>query len=430
MKMKRQISFYTAASIVVANMVGTGVFTSLGFQLMEIKSVFVILVLWAVGGITALCGALSYGELGAALPRSGGEYNFLSQTMHPSIGFVAGWISATIGFAAPTALVCMTFGAYFSSVFPSLSPVLLAILLLLVVTSIHVTSVRTGGRFQRIFTFIKVLLILIFALSAFIFASPQAYTIVPQASEFSLIGTSAFAVSLIYVSYAFTGWNAGTYLISELKNPSKDLPRALILGTALVTILYLVLNLAFLHVAPMAELEGELEVGYIAAKYIFGEQGGELMAIVLSVLLISTASAMIFAGPRVLQVIGEDYPIFSFLKKTNKNDVPARAILFQSGLSLIFILSATFEQVLVYAGFILALSTFFTVSCVYILRWKSPDLPRPYKTWGYPVTPAIYLALIGWTLVFLLIDKPIEAYAGLGTVVVGFLFYLFSKQKS
>ena len=197
----------TALAVVIANMIGTGVFTSLGFQLLEIQSGFVILMLWLVGGITAVCGALSYAELGASLPRSGGEYNFLSEIYHPGVGFVAGWVSATIGFAAPTALAAITFGTYLASVVPALSPRWLATALILVLAAAHATTRRTSGGTQRAFTYLKVVLIAAFCLLGWTLAdAPQDISFLPAAGDGTLIASGAFAVALIYVNYAYTGW--------------------------------------------------------------------------------------------------------------------------------------------------------------------------------------------------------------------------------
>lgn len=426
---QNRIRFNTAVSIVIANMIGTGVFTSLGFQLLDIRSVFALLMLWVVGGITALCGALTYGELGAALPRSGGEYNFLTRLIHPSAGFVAGWVSATVGFAAPTALVAMTFGEYVSQVFPQLSSTLLAVSLVVLITAVHATSVQQGGRFQRVFTAVKVLLVLGFIGAALSMGDHQELQLLPQQTDWAMLYTPAFAVSLIYVSYAYTGWNAATYLIDELDRPAYTLPRALLVGTLVVMVLYVLLNYAFLYSAPMEELSGEIEVGYISAVHIFGSFGGELMAVILALLLISTASAMIFAGPRVIQVMGEDFPAFEVLAHRNSQGVPSRAVIFQSVISLIFIITASFEAVLVYAGFILGITTLFTVLSIFVLRWKHPDKVGAYRTWAYPIPPLIYLALVGWNLIFLLRDKTQESLAGLLTLLVAWAAYYVARGK-
>lgn len=418
---------YTAISVVVANMIGTGVFTSLGFQIADIKSVFVLLMLWVVGGVTALCGALTYAELGAALPRSGGEYNFLSRIYHPGAGFISGFVSASIGFAAPIALAALTFGSYLASAVPVLPPVWLATGLILVLTAVHARTHASSGLLQRSFTTLKVALILLFCLAALALVdAPQFTSLVPATGELSGMVSRAFAVSLIYVSYAYTGWNAATYITSELKDPQRTLPRVLAAGTGIVMVAYVALNFAFLYAAPMAELEGRIEIGYIAATHMVGPAGADLMGITLALLLISTVSAMILAGPRVLQVIGQDYRVFRPLSRTNDDDIPATAIWSMGIVSIVFVLTASFESILVFAGFTLGLNTFFTVAGVYVLRWRQPALPRPYRTWGYPVTPAIFLLLTGWTLVYLMVERPQEVAFGLAVVGAGLLLYLAS----
>lgn len=422
---------YAAASVVVANMIGTGVFTSLGFQLVDIQATFVLLALWAVGGIAAFCGAVTYGELGAAIPRSGGEYTFLSRIYHPGAGFVSGWISATIGFAAPTALAAITFGTYLSSVFPSLSPTLLATALVLLLTIVHGTTRQSSSLFQRAFTTVKVVLILGFCLAAVIFVSdPQPVSLVPQPGDSSLLFSGSFAVSLIYVSYAYTGWNAATYLSGELRNPQRDLPMVLAGGTLLVMVLYLGLNYAFLRTAPMEAMVGRIEVGYVSAQYIFGDGGAAIMGVTLALLLVSTVSAMVMAGPRVLQVIGEDYPVFRWLGVKNSHDVPTRAIASQGLLTLAFIFTSSFESILVFSGFTLGLNTLLAVGGVFVLRWREPDLHRPYRAWGYPLTPLVYLGLTVWTLSYLLIDRPVEAGLGLAVIAAGTVFYLATRGGS
>ena len=423
---------HAALAVVVANMVGTGVFTSLGFQLVDIQSTFVLLTLWVVGGVTAVCGALSYAELGAALPRSGGEYTFLSRIYHPAAGFISGWISASIGFAAPTALAAITFGTYLASVYPALSPTPLALALVVGLSVVHASTHRTSSAFQRWFTTLKVLLILAFCGAAwFLVTDPQPVRLLPGgADDLSGVFTRAFAVSLIYVSYAYTGWNAATYLTGELENPQRILPWVLGGGTAIVTVLYVGLNWAFLHAAPQAEMVGRLEVGYVAARFIFGERGAAIMGVTLALLLVSTVSAMVMAGPRVLQVIGEDYRFFRPLGRRNASGIPAVAIFTQMALTVVFILTASFEAILVFAGFTLGLNTLLAVAGVFVLRWREPTLARPYRTWGYPVTPLVFLGLTAWTLVFLLVDRPREALAGLGLVVAGGLLYLVTGRRS
>ncbi len=277
----------TGISVVVANMVGTGVFTSLGFQLLGIQSPFALMMLWLVGGLTALCGALTYAELGANLPRSGGEYNFLSRLYHPCAGFISGCVSATVGFAAPVALAAMTFGAYLTAVFPELSRTWAATLLVIGLTITHCLSRQTSSNVQQIFTALKLVLILLFCAVIAIWGnSPQQLNFAPQPGDEKLLFSGAFAVALIYVNYAYTGWNAATYVTGELDNPQRNLPIVLFVGTTLVMLLYLMLNATFLSAAPASSLEGKLEVGVIVAESALGPEAGRAMGAVLALLLI------------------------------------------------------------------------------------------------------------------------------------------------
>ncbi|MEE4279687.1 MAG: amino acid permease [Halieaceae bacterium] len=416
-----------AAAIVIANMIGTGVFTSLGFQLVEIQSAPVILALWAVGGIAALCGALSYAELGAALPRSGGEYNFLTEIYHPMAGFISGWVSATVGFAAPTALAAMTFGSYLSAVFPQLSAIWLATGLIVVLALAHSRSHRSSGSTQSLFTVLKILLIIGFAVLALLFNdAAQDTRFAPAPGDGALLLSGAFAVSLIYVNYAYSGWNAATYISGELENPQRWLPRVLVGSTALVGLSYLLLNSVFLAVAPMEAMAGKVEVGFVAARFAFGEAGGTIMGLLLGLLLVSTVSAMVLAGPRVLHRIGEDFTLFRLLGRSNADGIPTTAVLVQAALALAFLWSASFDRILVFSGATMALNTFFTVLGVFILRWRQPSLPRPFRTWLYPLPPLLFLLITGWTLLYVVLQRPVEAMITLLIVGSGAAFYFVS----
>jgi len=430
--MKTSAHNYTARSataVIVANMIGTGVFAALGYQLLKIQSGFVILLLWTVGGITALCGALSYAELGAALPRSGGEYHFLSKIYHPMVGFVAGWVSTTIGFAAPAAMAAILFATYFTSVYPIVNVQVLAIGLILALTTIHISNHKSSGGFHQFFTAIKLLLIVGFSIFAYFWLEqPQDISFMPNKQDFGIVFSGSFAVTLIFVNYAYMGWNSATYLSSEIENPQKNLPKILITGTVLVAVLYVLLNFIFLYVAPVEEMQGKKEIGYIVANYVFGKQGAAIVGLSLALILISSVSAMIMSGPRAFQAIGEDYTVFNKLAITNKHDIPVNAVLLQSAISILFVLTSSFEFMLVFAGFTLGISNFATVLAVIVLRKQQPDLERPYKTWLYPITPILYLVLMGWTLVYIVVDKPKEALMSLGLIVLGVIVYFVSKK--
>lgn len=421
-----RVGLITATSLVIANMVGTGVFTSLGFQVSEIPSVFPLIGLWVVGGVIALCGALSYGELGAALPRSGGEYHLLSIIYHPAVGFVSGWVSATLGFGAPTALAAIALGKYTSAVFPVINETHLAGGVVVLITAIHSYSVKAGSLFQVTSTSLKVLLILVFVIAAFFIPQPQSISIIPSWDEVKLMVSPSFAVALIYVSYAYTGWNAAVYIAGEIREPARNLPKALFVGTLVVLLLYVALNYVFLYSVPMGELADVVEVGFLSASRIFGSAGGEIMSMLISLLLVSTISAMVFVGPRISMTIGEDMPLFALLGKKSVNGIPVNALIFQMVVTLLFIYTSSFEQVLIYASFMLTLFTCMTVLGVLVLRWRRPGLPRPYKTWGYPITPLIHVLLSLWIMAYVFRDKTTESLIGLGIGATGLVFYFIN----
>src|SRR6476661_7741991 len=278
---RRTIGFVTACSIVIANIIGTGIFTSLGFQLTNIQSGFALLMLWVIGGIAALCGALCYGELAAAMPRSGGEYHFLSKIYHPALGFMAGFVSATVGFAAPVALAALAFGQYFNGVFGTGSPMSLSFVVVWIVTVFHVGNLRIGSAFQNVSTLVKLLLIGALIGAGFLIPSKQPISFLPAPGDKAAILSGAFAVALVYVMYSYSGWNASAYISSEIKRPEKNVPRSLLTGTGLVIVIYVLLNAIFLVATPTEELKGQLEVALVAGKHIFGSTGGAVAGAVI-----------------------------------------------------------------------------------------------------------------------------------------------------
>lgn len=424
-----KIGFYTAISLVIANMIGTGVFTSLGFQLFDLHSVFTILVLWLLGGVISFCGALVYGELGVAIPRSGGEYVYLSKLMHPCIGFLSGWVSSTVGFAAPVALASMALGSYVNKIFPFINITYCALTVVSVITLIHATNLKTGSYFQKILTLLKIIVIISFIIAGFIHTPSHQISILPQSFSVNEIFSAGFWVSLVYVSYAYSGWNAASYLAGDMKNPNRNLPKALLIGTLIVTIIYVLLNYIFLYSTPMPELTGVLEIGHVSAMHIFGEITGKFMSIVIAFLLVSSISAMIMAGPRIMKSMGEDLPLLSFLAKTNKNQVPYVAVISQSIITIGLIISGKFESVLTFVGFSLSIFTFLTVISVFILRHKKTQ-HTDYKTWGYPVTPIIFLSLNAFIIFFVLREKTTESLLGLLNLAVGGVVYLIGLKYS
>jgi APA family basic amino acid/polyamine antiporter len=428
----QKISALTATSIVVANMIGTGIFTSLGFQITDLPTGFAVMAVWAVGGICALCGALSYAELGAALPRSGGEYNFLREIYHPAVGFMAGWISATVGFAAPVAIAAMAFSSYFSAVMPGVNLLLLSLSVATICTVVLLRDLQLGSVFQNGSTLLKIALILTIILAGLLVKSNQPVSFLPTKGDGALIISAPFAVSLYWVMYAYSGWNASTYIVSEVRNPSRTIPLSLGLGTMLVMVLYIATNAIFLKTTPAPEMIGKQQVAVIAGVHIFGAAGTKVMATFICFGLISTISAMMWIGPRITAAMGEDLGLLAPLAYRNSRGIPVTAIMVQYVVVVLLLFTATFETAVNYIQFSLALCSALTVLGLFVLRWRRPNLPRPYRVWGYPITPGIFLAVSAWMLVHMLTETAtrIPSLLGLATMVLGLVVYFLSAKQS
>jgi APA family basic amino acid/polyamine antiporter len=426
---RRTIGFVTASSIVIANIIGTGIFTSLGFQLADIQSGFPLLMLWIIGGTAALCGALCYGELSAALPRSGGEYHFLSQIYHPALGFMAGFVSATVGFAAPIALAAMAFGKYFVGVFGFGSPVLLSFVVVWVVTVFHLGNLQVGSAFQNLFTLVKLLLIGALIGGGMFVQSRQPISFLPGPGDGIRIFGAPFAVALVYVMYSYSGWNAAAYITGEIKKPEKNVPRSLLVGTAIVIVIYVLLNAVFLATTPIQELKGQIEVALIAGKHIFGINGGRAAGAVICLGLISAISSMTWIGPRVSMSMGEDHWLLRTLGRKNPHGIPTNAVLLQFLIVNVLLLTRSFASVVQYTQFSLLLCSLFTVVGVMVLRATRPDMRRPYRVWAYPIPPIIFSVITLWMMFYLLRWKTTESVAGLATAVVGLLLYFCARKR-
>lgn len=423
---KEKIGWKSAAAIVIANMVGTGVFTTLGFQLDVVQNAWSILFLWIGGALISLLGALSYAEVGTHLPESGGEYHFLSRTMHPAIGYLSGWVSMTVGFAAPIALAAIAMGAYLGDSLPVPSS-WIAVGTILVISVMHSFSLRKSSRFQDVLTLIKIGLLLLLVVIGLTRPAPQG-TLDWSAQWQTDILLPGYAVALIFVTYAYSGWNAAAYIVGEIKQPGKNLPIALIGGTLVVSLLYILLQLALLRQAPAEAMRGHVEVGQIAAEYMFGRQGGRWVSGMVSFLLLSSISAMIWVGPRISRAMSVDYSFWHFLKKDNRHGVPVRAIWFQSGISFLLILTGSFEEVLIYSGFVLQLFTAITVGSVFILR-RQGNQSDTFRSPGYPWVQVAYIGISIWIIIFTISDKPMASLIGLGNLAIGLITWVVSKRR-
>ncbi|MDG1389791.1 MAG: amino acid permease [Halioglobus sp.] len=429
------MNYYTpkvATALVVANMIGTGVFTSLGFQLLSLSSPIAILILWAIGGVCAFCGALCYAELGSRHPASGGEYHFLTELIHPYAGFVSGAVSATVGFAAPVALAALTFGSYLEVALLPIDAKVSASVLIIAVVVVHSRTHHESSAGQYYLTALKLMLILLFIGYALIQRPEYSDQLaLNDADLFRDIFSSDAAIALIYVTYAFSGWNAATYILGEIENPARYLPRILMIGCGLVAVVYVALNIVFLSSAPIEALRGELEIAYVVAHYMIGPEAGFFVSLVLAGILTSTVSAMILAGPRALQRLGEDYPRLSMLGRTNEDGIPVTAIIFMAGISFVFLWTSTFEQILLFAGLLMAFNTFVTVIALFVSRNRHPDKVSDldYRMPLYPLPALLFLAITGWTLVYSASQFPLQVLVVLLALVFGLGLFKWAQGR-
>ena len=442
-KLERKLGLFPATNIVVANMIGAGIFTTSGLLMSGLNNPVLMLVLWAAGGIIALCGALSYGELGAAMPGAGGEYLFLSKLYHPVFGFLSGWVSFIVGFSAPIAASALGFSEYFTRAVPGLSAWIqetglmgpdltkkvLAVSVILIFTFIHYRGIKYGARIQNALTLLKILLIVILLTAGFSSGRGDFSNFAQGGSIPSgLAGWKTIGLSLMWIMFAYSGWNASTYLGAEIRNPARNLPGSLIYGTAIVMILYLGLNILYVYGINPEKMKGVISVGGLAMGSLFGKSAEVLFSILISFALFSSLSAFIIIGPRVYYSMAKDGLFFRSAAKIHKKfQVPSNSILLQCLISLVLVLSGTFEQVLTYMGFALGIFPLLAVFGIWRLRKNNPGAVRIK---GFPVTQLVYMTAGVLILILSFLERPMESSIALLTVFVGIPFYFIFKKSS
>ena len=418
MTRQRSLGLTSATALVVANMIGAGVFTTSGFLLADLGSPLYVLLAWAVGGVQAALGAVCYGALARRIPESGGEYRFLSRALHPAAGYVAGWLSLLVGFSAPLAAAAFAFGTYARPWLGGSSPAAAGSILIAAFAAVHACEVRRGAQVQNGAVLLKVALIAAFA--AFSLAAGEA----PPAEPPHPFPLAAFGVSLVWISFSYSGWNAAVYIAGEIRDPERTVPRSLILGTGLVTVLYLALNAAFVLAAPAAELAGRLEVGRIAARAVGGAVLEEAVAGLIALVLVSSVSSLVMAGPRVYAQMAADGYLPRRLAVVS--GPPRAAIAVQAGLALFFLWSATFEALLTWIGFTLSLSTAAAVTALIVLKSREG---AKMEVPGWPFVPWLFLAGVAAMTVFTVAQRPLESLVGLATIAAGLAAWRLHGRK-
>ena len=429
------LGVFTAASLLVSNAVGSGIFTTTGFMARDLGSPFWVLAVWTLGGALALAGALCYAELGAALPRSGGEYVYLRRAYGPLLGFLGGWTSFTLGFGAAIAAASVSFAVYLSELAPAVVGTLpretTALLLVWALTALHAHGTGVGGRVQRAFAAAKVAGIGLLVVAAFGMGDGcWSHLSAPVAED---PGPAALAVSLVFVLYAFSGWNAAGYIAGELRDPERSVPRATIGGTVLVALLYLALNAAYLYALPVEALAAEpiLPVAEKAARALFG--AGAAAAAIQGLLCLSiagAASAMIWAGPRVYAAMAGDGALPGLLGRERADGTPVVAILAQSLWVSLLVVSGSFEALVIYSGVALAVWSGLAVGALLVLRRREPALARPYRVALYPWVPLLYAGAMLLIVGYGVTARPLEATLSAATVLAGVpLYYVYNARR-
>ena len=438
--LERRLGLFPVTNIVIANMIGAGIFTTSGLLMADLKNPLIMMGLWFVGGIIALCGALSYGELGAAMPHAGGEYLFLSRLYHPLLGFLSGWVSFIVGFSAPIAASAIGCSEYLGRAFPQLlqsgggeyiSPEMikkvLSIIIIASFTLIHVRSLELGAKVQNVLTMLKLgLLVLLISIGFALGNGDSGHLVQGQSFAFNFAGWKTLGLSLMWIMFGYSGWNAAVYIGSEIKNPAANLPRSLFLGTAIVLLLYLAINVLYVYAVPPDEMQNVISIAGLAMGRLFGGPMEMIVSILIAFALFSSLSAFIILGPRVYYSMAKDGYFFKFVADVNpKSNVPAKAIVLQGLISIAMVLSGTFDQILTYMGFSLGIFPILAVLGVFRLRRKGSQ----FQFAGFPFVQIIFIVVGVMILALSLLERPVESSIAIFTVIVGIpLFYLFKQN--
>lgn len=408
----------SATFLVIANMVGTGIYTTTGFIVVDLPAGMAVLFLWALGGIAALGGAQAYAALAKRYPRSGGEYHFLGVLYHPFLGYLAGLVSLIAGFAAPIAASAYAFAAYLPLPLSEDVRKLLAAALILALVGVHWLGLARGARIQNLFVLVKLLLLSALVLGSLLHVPSKSHPLTYPAWTPHTFRSAA--VALIFISFAYSGWNAAAYIMSEVPHAARVVPRAILTGTLIVMVLYVGFNYGLLRHLGLERLAGEVAVGRLLAAQLWGAAGEALFGWGVSLALVSSVSAMLMIAPRVLSVMGEDYPQLRTFSIRNAFGAPVWPLVLVAALAAGFLFSATFEAVMNYIGFTLSLSAGLTVAGLFWRHRQEKGLP-----W---LLGMIFLLVTSWMVANNLLERPWESGAGLLTMAAVGSSYLWLRR--
>lgn len=428
-QISRKIGLFTATSIVVANMIGSGIFTTSGIMAAQLPGPGWVFSCWLFGGLIAISGALCYAELATRMPEEGGEYVYLKKLYHPALGFLTGWTSFFIGFSVAIAGSALAIAEYMfagthTGLANSNTPELIllkkatALSVIVIFTIVHYVGLRLGSRVQNLLTILKIAIILGLASIGLVFGSGSWPTLFSEMN--GTYSGMAIGTAMMLVMFSYSGWNASAYIAEELKKPRKTLPISLISGTLIVIVLYLAINLFIFHAVPYSDLKGTIAVVESASVRALGNWMGKVLSLMIGIALLSSLSAFILIGPRVYFAMARDRLFFSFASKVHpRYGVPGRSIIVQGTVAVLMVLIGSFEQLLIYGGFALGIFPWLAVLGIFIARKKHIGDSSAVKVWGFPFVPVFFLMSSLSLMVLAYFNRPLESTAAVMTVILG-----------
>ncbi len=439
----RKLGLFSVVSIIVADIVGTGIFTTSGLLMENLQNPVTMVLLWVLGGLIALTGAFCYAELSAAMPYAGGEYLFLSRLFHPLPGFLSGWISFIVGFSAPVAATSIGISEYILQAFPSIAETVniagisgallikkgIAVFVILFFAAIHLRGMKPGARYHNAFTILKITLIVGIIIAGFTLGNGSWEHFTPPDGEtFGFSGLKSAGLSVMWIMFAYTGWNAAAYIGSEIKNPGRNLPRSLLTGTVIVIILYILLNILFVYAIPPAEMAGVISIGGLTAEKLFNPEFGRIFSFLIAIGLLSSISSLIILGPRIYYAMAREGNFFPFAARVHKKTgVPHWSILIQVLVAIAIALTGTFDEILTYMGFALGIFPIMAVYGIFILRKRKQS---KYVLPLYPVIPIFFIVANVLILILGFSERPLESSIAILTVIAGIpLYFIFKRMK-
>ena len=434
-EMRRDFGLSTATYVVIASMVGTGILVSPGYMMASLNNYAAIFGLWIIGGLLALCGALCVAELAAALPRAGGEYVYLREAYGPMPAFLSGWTSFFLGFSAPLAVASYIAALYLLTPFGLVGEEkghllqVTAAAIIIAITLPNLIGHRQSALTQNLTTILKLALFVALVAMAFLFGGGR-FANVAEGQSIREVKLGTAATQLFYVMFAYSGWNAASYLAGEVKNPGRILPRSLLLGTGLVIALYLALNLVFAYAVPIGDVgfANAEQVPQLAVEKLFGAKASSVFSVAVGLTFLATVSAFIITGPRVYYAMAKDGLFPSIAGRiSEKGQVPVYAMIAQSLCAIIILFVTDFQNLYKYASVGLSIFAMLSIAAVYVLRWRRPDMQRPFCLPGYPVVPAIFMAVTLFMTVFAFMQWRVPSAYSLGSILIGIpVYYLWS----